>query len=102
MDNPQEGNRYVHFNKFYYFFNLCTLALFNTTKTFYAGFKENPASYFVQSPSESTWKLLHTLKSTTKPLRCITSKGTTKLPEDHGFKAAKYIAQYVMKGTPHV
>jgi hypothetical protein len=42
------------------------------------------------------------MKTTTKPLTCITFKGTTKLPEDHGFKAAKYIAQYMMKGTAHV
>jgi hypothetical protein len=42
------------------------------------------------------------MKTTTKPLTCITFKGTTKLPEDHGFKAAKYIAQYMMKGTLRV
>jgi hypothetical protein len=43
------------------------------------------------------------LKNIAKPLACtITFKGTTKLPEEHPFKAAKYIVQYTKKGSPHV
>jgi hypothetical protein len=42
------------------------------------------------------------MKNTAKAPTCITFKGITKLPDDHPFKAANYIFEYIKKGTPHV
>jgi hypothetical protein len=49
------------------------------------------------------------MKNTTSPPTCISFKGSvpgkhnnTNLPEDHPFKAVKYIFEYMKKGTPYV
>jgi hypothetical protein len=49
------------------------------------------------------------MKNTASPPTCIFFKGTvsskhntTNLPEDHPFKAVKYIFEYMKKGTPYV
>jgi hypothetical protein len=49
------------------------------------------------------------MKNTAKSPMCITFEGsvphkhnTTNLSMDHAFKAAKYIFEYMKKGTPYV
>lgn len=43
------------------------------------------------------------MNTATNPPTCNTFKGTTsQLSEDHPFKSAKYIFDYIKKGIPHI